>query len=343
MSAPATLYLHVGLGRCGSGSIQAFGRRHREELRARGLEYPSPLEMGFDADLARGGNGRALAYSRDPADAVGRIAAHLAADDADRFFMSAEQLLGSGDDRLRLLVDGLAARDIRTVALFYVREQREWLVSRWAQGLKTHGWSQTLEAFVAEYRDRGFRSTKLRYDLRCTRLAAIFGREHLMVRRFTRRALAGGDARVDAYGVAGVDVTDLVAPDPQHDNASASAEEAVLARIVNALPAGEVLHPAALLRYAQARRGEVSRRDLHRLAPPQLMREIAAHYEPHNERLRQAFLPEIPPPVLPSSIPDDYAQVTEDDVLGTASIGLLGDFAARRGARVLRAVTRARG
>jgi hypothetical protein len=73
------------------------------------------------------------------------------------------------------------------------------------------------------------------------------------------------------------------------------------------------------------------------------MREIAAHYEPHNERLRQAFLPEIPPPVLPSSIPDDYAQVTEDDVLGTASIGLLGDFAARRGARVLRAVTRARG
>ncbi|UGS35127.1 hypothetical protein [Capillimicrobium parvum] len=196
---------------------------------------------------------------------------------------------------------------------------------------------------MAEHRDRGFRSTKLRYDLRCERLAAIFGREHLVVRRVTRRALTGGDARVDAYGVAGVDVADLVAPGPQHDNASASAEEAVLARSVIALPAGEILHPAALLRHARTRRGDAGRRDLHRLVAPQLLREVAAHYGPHNERLRQAFLPDLPAPVLPSSIPDTYAPVTEDEVLSTGSIGLLGDFAARRGERLLRAVTRACG
>ena len=147
MTAPATLYLHVGLGRCGSGSIQAFGQAPSRELRARGLVHPSPLEMGFDADLARRQRPRARPTARTRPARSGGSPRISAADDADRFFMSAEQLLGSGDDRLGCWSTACRPRHPHRRDLLRARAAR---VARVAVGAGSEdaGWSQTLEAFV---------------------------------------------------------------------------------------------------------------------------------------------------------------------------------------------------
>jgi hypothetical protein len=86
---------------------------------------------------------------------------------------------------------------------------------------------------VAGHVERGFTAPRLDYAARCRRLAAIFGAESLVVRRFLPDALAGGDARTDLLRLMGVEAPELVATAPP-SNPSASVREAVLLRIVDA-------------------------------------------------------------------------------------------------------------
>jgi cephalosporin hydroxylase len=333
-----TLYLHVGMGRCGTSAIQRFGETHRSALLERGVLYPSALEMGFTAEEARGGNGRGFAATDDPDAAIARIAEHLDGSDADRFLISAEQLLGPKDGRLARLAEGLHARGIRTIAVFYVREQREWLVSRWAQGLKSQGWATTLDDYIAGRLQRARETAILTYGVRCAQIASVFGRENLIVRRFQRDALEGGDARIDVFSLAGVDVSDLVSD--TRENTSASLEESVMVRLVNALPESAAFDSRAFLRYldsqpADERNGGVQA-PLYALAAPETMRAAAQYFGPVNEDFRREFLPEVPAPVFTSAIPDDYEQITEDEATTSRAITMVGNYMARRTARVLR-------
>lgn len=261
-----TLFLHLGLARCGTRAIAGFGEARRAELLDRGILYPSALDLGFGEQDARGPNGHGLAVAGDPDGAVARIAASLDASGADRFLVSSDQLLATRDGRLEQLVAALGARGIRTVAVFYVREQREWLIARWAQRRTTPGWTATLD----DYLTRGMAQDSLDYGARCTDLARAAGRENVVVRRFMPGALTGGDIRVDLLALAGIDVTDLASADPMP------------AATATPLPAA-----------------------LYEEASPEILRATAEHFAPGNEALRREFLPSVPAPLFATAIRPD--------------------------------------
>jgi hypothetical protein len=324
-----TLFLHVGYGRCGSTAIQDLAAERRDELRARGLLYLRPSDLGLDPQFDRGGNGRALAQADDPGAVADRMAEHVGAAGCPTTLISAEQLIGATDDTLARLAAGLGAHGIRAVAVVYVREQREWLVSRWAQGLKSQGWDTPLEQSLAEHAERGYRAPRLDYGLRCRGLAAVFGAENVVVRRFARDALVGGDVRLDLFDVLGVDAAGLVETDDRSSNPSAALHEVVLLRIANAAQTRGIVERRGLLRFVQRtyeRNGWPRRHDLFRLASPDTLRATGDHYAPLNEAFRAEFLPGVPAPVLPCELPDDYDPVSEDDCLDARAVTALTEF-----------------
>ncbi|UGS35128.1 hypothetical protein [Capillimicrobium parvum] len=324
-----TLFLHVGYGRCGTTAIQDLAAARRDELRGRGLLYLRPSDLGLDAQFDRGGNGRALAQADDPPAVADRIAAHVAAAGCPASLVSAEQLIGATDDTLARLVDGLGAHGIRAVAVVYVREQREWLVSRWAQGLKSQAWNMPLDEYLTEHAQRGFRAPRLDYGLRCRRLAAVFGPENLVVRRFARDALVGGDVRLDLFEVLGLDPSGLVDGAQPSSNVSPAVQEAVLLRVTNAADTRGVVERRAMLRSVARnyeRNGWPRCHDLFRLASPDTLHAAGDHYAPLNEAFRAEFLPDVPAPVLPCAFPDDYDALTEDDCLDIRAVTALTEF-----------------
>lgn len=322
------LYLHVGDGRCGSSSIQRLCADQRAAFRERGLDYPSAEEMGFGPEWAHGGNGRGLALSDDSRAAVEMVADYLSSSPLRRALISAEQLRTTDVERLADLADTLTDREIRLVVVLYLREQREWLVSDWAQGLKSRGLDMPLDQYLLDHAARGFTSPTLAYVGRCQRLSGIFGADRLVVRRFQRDALRGGDVRADLMDLIGVQADDLIAAEPRR-NESASLEDAVMLRVFNSLPDRGIFDRRAFLRRSRElsdRNGWSRRRDLYRLAAPATLRATADHYTSANEELRQTFLPDVPAPLFTSAIPEDFEQISEDDCLTAASFELAANF-----------------
>ena len=262
-----TLYLHIGQGRCGSTSIQRFATEQRDALAERGLLYPSAAELGL-GDNHRGNAAAQTLYQMrgNAPEALGHLAGFLERQEHTKVLLSSEWLLNGDASFMRELVKTARKSGVRVVALAYVREQREWLISRYAQAIKSKRWTLSLE----EHLQTSYRSRNLDYHAVFSRTAELFGRENLLIRVFERPKLIDGDVRVDAFTLFGTDVGDLVGDDP-NANASPSVEEIEMMRFLNQRAEPILFNPRDFLRHSEVflRQAEWEpSRELYRLAPP---------------------------------------------------------------------------
>jgi hypothetical protein len=286
------------------------------------VSYPSPAEMGIDTAYNGPGNAYALYEGRrETPSPMEALAAFLEGQDYPMVLLSSEWLLNAHGEFLRRLVETTRASGANVVALAYVREQREWLISRYAQAIKSKRWTIPL----ADYFAQTYRTRKLDYHIVFSRIAELFGRENLVIRIFERAKLRAGDVRVDAFDVVGVDVEGLATEDRQ-TNASASLEELAVMRFINQTAPTKPFDHRQFLRNSQAfwqETGNEPTKDLYRLVPPALLREAGEYFGPLNERFRQEFFPEEPEPLFSTKIPDDYEQIGEHDWINERAFGLL--------------------
>ena len=317
-----TLYLHMGHGRCGSSSIQRFAAKNKATLDELGVYYPSPAEMGIDTPYKANANAYPLYRLRqaDPSP-VDLLREFLERQEHPKVLLSSESLLTASPAFIRRVVDTARSSGTDVVGLAYVREQREWLISRYAQAIKARRWTISLGDFLA----KSYHSQNLDYQRLFSTHAEIFGRENLVVRVFERPKLLHGDVRADAFNVLGIDVQDLITDDPRA-NASASIEEIEVMRFLiehaerrQFSPREFLLHPQSLWQET----GWEPTRDLYRLAPPELLREMGAHFSSRNEEFRREYFPDEPAPLFSTTIPDDYQQLSENEWMNPRSFGLL--------------------
>ena len=95
----------------------------------------------------RGGNAQPVYEHRRRPETLTAVRDFLDAQPDMNILLSSEWFLADAQ-LVQRSVDALAAdgRQVRVVA--YVREQREWLVSRYAQAVKSRRWSLPLEQYV---------------------------------------------------------------------------------------------------------------------------------------------------------------------------------------------------
>lgn len=204
--------LHIGTGKAGSTSIQAFCRDNREELAQRGLLYPtSPgrarhaglsMSVKSDDELAITPGWQRRAH-QDPERFRRRLGRRLRREVEEsgqaRVLLSDEELFGLSDEGLHRLAD-LAhrlAEQVRVVV--YLRRQDDHMISRYQQGVKI-GWVARLQEWA-----RTDFSALYDYDARLRRHERLVAPDRVVVRRFESAGFAGGSLHqdfLDAVGVA---------------------------------------------------------------------------------------------------------------------------------------------
>jgi len=313
-----TLYLHIGMGRCGSSAIQHFAAEKQTELLRRGVCYPNAKDFGFEIGAA----GNALPIARDETvdKALPLMSKYVSQSSADRFLLSSEHLYSQSTDYLDRIRQEFTKKDINVCCVVYIREQREWLISRYAQALKSKRWKIELEDYLREH----YNNDGLDYSKKFQALAQVFGHE-LIIRLFRREMLHGGDIRTDLFDLMNVEVVDLIKDQPTI-NASASVLEMETMRAINAVVSDGAFNHRLFLRRCQtffeANGWQVSH-DAYRLVKPSVMRDIKDFYREKNIEFQRRFFPDRGDELFPSKIPDEYELLSGHERINEKSIAML--------------------
>ena len=236
--------VHIGTGKAGSSSIQAFCSDNREWLADRGVLYPlTPgkarherfgMFVKSDLELAITPNWhRQVARTQQPDPTAfrrnfrRRLRAEIDASGLDRVLLSDEELFGASEEGIRRLGWYLGKVADRRRLVVYLRRQDDHLVSRYQQGVKI-GWVARLVDWARE----DF-SGLYDYARRLRRHQELVSPDAIVVRpfephRFVRESLYSDF--LDAIGVA--DDVQGFDPGPRR-NESLDAETVEFLRLLN--------------------------------------------------------------------------------------------------------------
>ncbi|SFD49473.1 hypothetical protein [Roseivivax sediminis] len=167
------LFLHVGMPKCATTTVQGFLRAERDALARRGLAYTMPEA---ETDWSQG-NGATLASRILHGDESWRplLDTHFETD--GDVVISSEVFFGLFNvKRMNDVADHLAAKGVETFVIAYLRRQDLWLESDYKQMVKSaNSWATPLKAWVDKREQQGF----LNYAMTLTYFGAFFGRDHI--------------------------------------------------------------------------------------------------------------------------------------------------------------------
>lgn len=283
----AQCWLHIGVEKTGTTSLQSFLAANRTALGAQGLLYPrTPGPVGHfdlvafaldDARIDGTRKARGLTTATQIAgfrnDFVRSLVNEIAASGASEIILSSELLSSrirshSELERVRVLCAGIARN---TKIVVYLRNQVDFLVSRYTTLIQSGGRD--------EFRVRGIAFAD--YAVLLDRWATEFGHENLIVRRFEPADFVDGDLLADFAATIGLESAQLVSV--PRCNESLDAESLAFLRGINRrLPNGlrERTGPlrSAAVKVLQQRRGGTKF-----VIPPVLADRIEAHFRMPNE------------------------------------------------------------
>ncbi|MEJ1160230.1 hypothetical protein [Prosthecomicrobium sp. N25] len=236
----ATLYLHIGMTKTGSTSIEATFHDARKLLLEHGVDY---LDMGQNhtkimlvaarrtAKGLKGDVTRLLGVEKDdvdydPALVVREIESRFAAPRAPKVVVSGQGILHfARKDVVKL--KALADQHFEAVrVIVYVRDPTTWASSRAQENIKR---GHSIEALVASVRERPEKSPIMpRYRSGIENWIDVFGREAVDIRVFDRKRFQDGDLLADFCAAIGAPA-DLARKLPRNwNNKGASAESLYL-------------------------------------------------------------------------------------------------------------------
>jgi hypothetical protein len=300
LSRPPELIVHIGTGKAGSSSIQAFLHENRQRLGELGLLYPQTpgkprhtrlgLFVKSTKELERSPAWHKQRQS-DPEKFRKAFRRRLFSEIEDsglpRVLLSDEVLFHRDDRalrRLRRLTDRMAER-LRLVV--YLRRQDDHLVSRYQQGVKTGSGLR-----LREWAQEG-RSALYDYHARLTTWQRLLRPAEFVVRRFEPGSFVDGSLYQDFLDATRIDVRADDLQDVPKRNESLDAESVEFLRLLNlhrieneGAAVGRVHGSDLLARLAEASTGPVL------TLPAWVLDEFMGQWEEGNELVARRFLQE---------------------------------------------------
>lgn len=315
-----TLLIHVGMGRAGTSALQKFLALNRSALMARGWTYPDEAAFGLPARGSSVGNLTSLAQLARSGQAVDAQLAHFSAYlgtvPNEHVLVSSEWTMGTGEVLLPPLQLAAERAGFTAKAIIYFREQCEWLLSDYAQKLKTQDWTLTAD----ECMQQALHGRNLNYYAKYLRLTRLFGREQVHARIYDRDRLIGGDMQSDFLSVMQLDGSGLQNVESSV-NASADMVEIELMRLINCNgAAGTKIDKSKLLQLASEVPGERDHR-LYRVVSPASIQGVRERYRRSNKRLQTEL--QLPAPLFNYRIPSDYESSDSASLVSARSVQIL--------------------
>jgi len=192
------LYIHIGAGKCGSSAIQQFLRWNTPTLTESGILIPS-TELSFDGnEFCNQTWFFQHLLKREPREAwsvvqkrLKTLKDHMEKSGLHTVIISAENLCNpAGFEKLFFECDDFF--DVKIV--FYIRRQDDFLLSAWQQwGLKI---SDSFDTWMSKNPNKCLWGDWHHYLLPWEEM---FGRENVVLRRYARNKLIGGDVVKDFF------------------------------------------------------------------------------------------------------------------------------------------------
>lgn len=248
-NAGKTLYLHIGMPKTATTSIQRFLQANRDVLEKYGYCYPRmPYKYEGRTDERNAHFMIGQQYredgSRDKALEKECLINGMAAimelfDQFDNVILTDEALWRSSKTRPHLfpyLKKHAANHGYRTKIIVYLRRQDEYEMSLWKQKVKHPAISQTIPYDLWLKRVLAEEPFIFEYASRLDEIAAYFGKENIIVRRFDRSGLAdwkNGSIIDDFLDCIGLERTPDFEMPEKESNPSLSENQTEIKRIIN--------------------------------------------------------------------------------------------------------------
>lgn len=232
--------LHIGLGKCGTTSVQFFLFRNRDRLAELGVLNPVSAgrqrhtELGFFVKTRRE-LARTIEWQRLGIESLDewrqrfrrRLRREIVKSGLPRALFTDEDLFSSSEQavtRMRRLMGRLAA-GVRLVA--YVRRQDDHMVSRYQQAVKI-GETARLDEYAA--RDWAW---KYDYGMQLSRWQRVLQPARVVLRRYEPGRFEGGSLYQDFLGAIGIDACAEDFEQVSARNESIDVESAEFIRLLN--------------------------------------------------------------------------------------------------------------
>jgi hypothetical protein len=197
-----TIFVHIGLNKTGSSSIQRFCHLHRDILRERGLVYP---DVGTHDSAHYGVSnlliGQPSEVDLPDADALKNVIRSAASSNTN-VLLSSEYLSQATNEEVSRVKAFLTAFDADKKIIVYLRRHDLWIPSLFNEALKTIPTYKPWHSDIRDYTIHllGNKPFEIRYPAILDRWAAQFGAANIIVRPFESAQFKMGEYLWDFLG-----------------------------------------------------------------------------------------------------------------------------------------------
>ena len=299
------LYLHIGTTKTATTSIQRFLEQNNEVLKTKGYIYPASQHIYQNVNARRNGHflvknvtksggGRDHDLENQYLEEGYCMIAGLM-ENYDNVILSDEAIWHTSsyqytdlfkDLKNRALQDGYQVKII-----VYLRRQDAFYLSRWNQAVKQN-FGADARMTCDQYMEESLKKDGkiLNYAKKLDDIAAVFGKEHMIVRRYEPDSWLDGSVICDFMHAIGLPVSEEFLPLAENVNLRLGKNETELKRIINSnadLSKKEVTY---LGKYLQRQtKTHVEKNDTCMLSADEVQ-EFLAPYETVNEYVAQTYI-----------------------------------------------------
>lgn len=254
-----TLYVHIGTTKTGTTAIQGFCADNREVLKRKGYIYPLFPFHYQDAPDRRNAHFLIAEDDKDN-NGVFREGMDIILELFQTYpnvILSDEAIWSAGYDRRMELFKTLKKvskeNGFQVKIIVYLRRQDTYLISGWNQMIKSGLGDSAVVSWADYFTDR-VHISKMNYGTNLSKMAKVWGKKKILVRRFNPAHFVGGSIYADFLQTIGLELTDEYTIAKSMRNMRLSGNTHEIKRILNGMPDMDVsshdFFRRALLSYA---------------------------------------------------------------------------------------------
>ncbi|MBO5486165.1 MAG: hypothetical protein J5988_04440 [Eubacterium sp.] len=288
------LYLHIGTAKTGTTAIQEFCRNNDKLLEEQGFCYPQAVHVLYTTESR---NAHFLVCKKEPdkrneifKEGMNKVRELF--ETYDNIILSDETIWWASSYLIPDLFEKIKAEaergDFAVKVVVYLRRQDSFADSHWNQQVKKDGITRTCEEHLKYMMNE--RPLMLDYYQKLEEIAACFGRENILVRRFEQGKFEGGSIYTDFAKTIGMAWREDFQLPEKTVNERLKRNTHEIKRVLNGIPGLEIDEKRFFEKVLIDCSKDIVEKEKYSMFSPEEIRNILDRYHDGNEKIAQQYL-----------------------------------------------------
>lgn len=288
------LYLHIGTAKTGTTAIQEFCRNNHKLLEEQGFCYPQSVHVLYKPESR---NAHFLVCKKEPGKRneifkEGMDKVRELFEIYDNIILSDETVWWASSylipDLFEKIKEEAEEGNFTVKVVAYLRRQDSFVGSHWNQQVKKDGVTRTCEEHLKYMMNE--RPLMLDYYQKIEEIAACFGRENILIRRFEPGKFEGGSVYTDFAKTIGMVWTDDFQLPEKMVNERLKGNTHEIKRVLNGIPGLEIEEKRFFEHVLIDCSKDIVEKEKYAMFSPEEIRSILDKYHDGNEKIAQQYL-----------------------------------------------------